>query len=429
MITINEIIDDVTITVEEVTDNITVSVNGSGKQNKLTAGTNITIDETDPLNPVISSSGSGGGGGSTDLTYTPSSTNGIVVSSTGTDATLPLADATNAGLLKPAKYTVLENTTGTNTGDNATNSQYSGLAASKEDAANKNQNNGYCGLDSGGKVPISNLPTTLLKYQGVWNASTNTPTLTNPDTTKIGNVYNVAVAGTQFGIAFNLGDWLIYNASGVPEKSDNSDDVVSVNGQTGVVTITKADLGLGNVDNTSDANKPISTATQTALDLKANSIATPLVLTLASNFSTTSTTRADVTGMSFAVTAGKKYKITLIGDHQTDTATTGGSIGFVLPSGTGTIKGFVTMALVATTVAGATDLTITIRAINNVNTTAGSFILSSAVNPINSPHYFTSALIFDCLTTGVFQLQYGSEVAASAAQMNAGSVMIVETLN
>jgi hypothetical protein len=30
---------------------------------------------------------------------------------------LPLADATNAGLLKPAKFTVLENTSGTNTGD------------------------------------------------------------------------------------------------------------------------------------------------------------------------------------------------------------------------------------------------------------------------------------------------------------------------
>jgi hypothetical protein len=39
-------------------------------------------------------------------------------------------------------------------------------------------------------------------------------------------------------------------------------------------TITKAQLGLGNVDNTSDLNKPISTATQTALDLKAN-IANP----------------------------------------------------------------------------------------------------------------------------------------------------------
>lgn len=44
--------------------------------------------------------------------------------------------------------------------------------------------------------------------------------------------------------------------------------VDSVNGQTGVVVLTKSDVGLGNVDNTSDANKPISTATQTALDNK-----------------------------------------------------------------------------------------------------------------------------------------------------------------
>ena len=34
--------------------------------------------------------------------------------------------------------------------------------------------------------------------------------------------------------------------------------------------VTKAQVGLGNVDNTSDANKPISTAVQTALNLKAN---------------------------------------------------------------------------------------------------------------------------------------------------------------
>jgi len=34
--------------------------------------------------------------------------------------------------------------------------------------------------------------------------------------------------------------------------------------------VTKAQVGLGNVDNTSDLDKPISTATQTALDLKAN---------------------------------------------------------------------------------------------------------------------------------------------------------------
>jgi hypothetical protein len=46
--------------------------------------------------------------------------------------------------------------------------------------------------------------------------------------------------------------------------------VTSVNGQTGDVILDKEDIDLGNVDNTSDLNKPISTATQTALDNKAN---------------------------------------------------------------------------------------------------------------------------------------------------------------
>lgn len=36
------------------------------------------------------------------------------------------------------------------------------------------------------------------------------------------------------------------------------------------LTLVKGDVGLGNVDNTSDANKPVSTATQAALDLKVN---------------------------------------------------------------------------------------------------------------------------------------------------------------
>lgn len=40
---------------------------------------------------------------------------------------------------------------------------------------------------------------------------------------------------------------------------------------TGTPTgVTKAHVGLGNVDNTTDANKPVSTAQQTALNLKAN---------------------------------------------------------------------------------------------------------------------------------------------------------------
>lgn len=44
--------------------------------------------------------------------------------------------------------------------------------------------------------------------------------------------------------------------------------VQSVAGKTGTVTLDKNDVGLSNVDNTSDLDKVISTATQTALDLK-----------------------------------------------------------------------------------------------------------------------------------------------------------------
>lgn len=65
------------------------------------------------------------------------------------------------------------------------------------------------------------------------------------------------LSGTDYA---TLGDW--------QELLTPTDSVLSVNGYTGAVTLTKSDVGLSNVDNTSDLNKPISTATQTALDDK-----------------------------------------------------------------------------------------------------------------------------------------------------------------
>jgi hypothetical protein len=50
--------------------------------------------------------------------------------------------------------------------------------------------------------------------------------------------------------------------------ADSTAPVASVAGKTGVVTLVKADVGLNNVNNTADASKPISTATQAALDGK-----------------------------------------------------------------------------------------------------------------------------------------------------------------
>ena len=45
-------------------------------------------------------------------------------------------------------------------------------------------------------------------------------------------------------------------------------------GDLSLATLDKTAVGLSNVDNTSDANKPVSTATQTALDAKENTLNT-----------------------------------------------------------------------------------------------------------------------------------------------------------
>lgn len=55
-------------------------------------------------------------------------------------------------------------------------------------------------------------------------------------------------------------------------------NVVSVNGATGAVTINKTTVGLGNVDNTSDLDKPISDDTQDALDEKLDIVDSPTIL-------------------------------------------------------------------------------------------------------------------------------------------------------
>lgn len=54
--------------------------------------------------------------------------------------------------------------------------------------------------------------------------------------------------------------------NGTPPGGSGAVD--SVNGRVGIVTLSKSDVGLSNVDNTSDTSKPVSTATQTALDDK-----------------------------------------------------------------------------------------------------------------------------------------------------------------
>ena len=62
-----------------------------------------------------------GGGGNTNLGYVSSDVDGTVTSDTGSDATIPLASGVGAsniaGLLSPAGQDTINNTSGTNTGD------------------------------------------------------------------------------------------------------------------------------------------------------------------------------------------------------------------------------------------------------------------------------------------------------------------------
>jgi hypothetical protein len=56
----------------------------------------------------------------------------------------------------------------------------------------------------------------------------------------------------------------------IAEAAASGGAVSSVNSQTGAVVLDKTDIGLANVDNTADADKPVSDDTQDALDLKAD---------------------------------------------------------------------------------------------------------------------------------------------------------------
>jgi len=136
----------------------------NAKQDTLVSGTNIkTVNGTSVLgsgNIAISSAVAWGGvtGTLSNQTDLQTALNGKVDENTaitgatktkvtydqkglvtaGADATTAdIASSTDKRYVTDAQLVVVGNTSGTNTGDNATNSQYSGLAASKEDVANK----------------------------------------------------------------------------------------------------------------------------------------------------------------------------------------------------------------------------------------------------------------------------------------------------
>jgi len=90
------------VMVDDATADATVSA-GWALYQWLSSGVWRKIAEAESLDITV--------GGNTNLSYSPSPTNGVVLSDTGNDATIPAADGTNAGLMLPVHFTKLGNIT------------------------------------------------------------------------------------------------------------------------------------------------------------------------------------------------------------------------------------------------------------------------------------------------------------------------------
>ena len=142
--------------------------------------------------------------------------------------------------------------------------------ATKEDKNLKGADDGYCELDATGKVPPSRIPGT------VSNVAEHTNLAGFPATGVTNTIYvakdtnkTYRWSGTQYteiSASLALGETAATAYRGDKGKVAYDHSQLTTGNPH---SIDKADIGLGNVDNTSDLAKPISTATQAELDKKA----------------------------------------------------------------------------------------------------------------------------------------------------------------
>ena len=191
----------------------------------------------------------GGGGDMLAATYDPTNVSGDAFSMDN------MVETATKKVLTNLERTNLSNQSGTNTGDQdisgiGTNaSDITTLQTNKEDKSNKGIASGYASLDGGGKVPVSELPSSVIggiKVIGSWNANTNTPNLSLLSL-NAGEAYIVSVAGStnlNGETNWKVKDLAVWDDSlaGNWFKMDNTDDVISVSGKTGVVVLDTDDV-------------------------------------------------------------------------------------------------------------------------------------------------------------------------------------------
>ena len=247
--------------------------------------------------------------------------------------------------------------------------------------------------------------TGTLNYQGSWDASTNSPTLTSSVGTN-GYYYVVSVSGSTNlnGITdWLVGDWAIFNGS-VWQKIDQTNLVTSVAGRTGAVTLANTDIsGLGTM----------STQAASSVAITGGSITGITDLAVADGGTGASTAQSAINTLAGAVTSGSYLRgngtnVTMSAIQAADvptlnqnttgsaaTLTTGrtiavtGDISYTSPSfnGSANVTAAGTLATVNSNVGSFTNATVTVNAKGLVTAASnGSAVVTSVTgtSPINS---------------------------------------------
>lgn len=230
----------------------------------LVAGTNMSIDVNDSNNTItISTSG-------TSYTHPASH-----------PATMITEDSNNRFVTDTEKTTW--------------NGKQSALGFTPEDTSKKGAANGYAGLDGDGKVPSTQLPAYVddvieFASEAAMRATTGSS----------GKIYvttddHKTYRWTGSGFAEISASLVLGEASGTAYRGDRGKVAYDHTSSTSNPhSVTKAQVGLGNCDNTSDASKPVSIATQTELDKKADIGTIGIATSIEKHYTTTTVETSEV---------------------------------------------------------------------------------------------------------------------------------------
>lgn len=153
----------------------------------------------------------------------------------------------------------------TNLGNNATTSSVTITSSTGDNTTVGSATNTVAGImGAGDKSKLDGIETGAQRNVATnLSANRNSTTYTVASSTGT-NVTLQAASNADAGVMTSADKNKLDSLEGGAEVNT----VVSVAGKTGAVALNKNDVGLNNVNNTSDSAKPVSTAQQTALDLK-----------------------------------------------------------------------------------------------------------------------------------------------------------------